>query len=178
MWHIHASSDVTHQMIQDSSDVTHQKIHRNDSVYLESQDRDILRCHRTRRDTSSDVSQDMWTCVTEHVWLNMCDWTCVTEHVWLNMCDWTCVTEHVWLNMCDTSDVTGLMSHVFSRSRRRSNLKYLDLQITTEILLDLLSAGDSVYSRENLLEILGTPVITCLICTGTPVKTCWKFWQS
>jgi len=25
--------------------------------------------------------------------------------------------------------------------------------------LDLLSAGDSVYSRENLLEILGTPVI-------------------
>jgi len=28
---------------------------------------------------------------------------------------------------------------------------------------DLLSAGDSVYSRENLLENFGTPVNTCLI---------------
>jgi len=28
-------------------------------------------------------------------------------------------------------------------------------------LIDLLSAGDSVYSRENVLEILGTPVKTC-----------------
>ena len=45
-------------------------------------------------------------------------------------------------------------------------------------LIDLLSAGDSVYSRENLFEILDTPVKTCLICMGTPVKTCWKFWQS
>jgi len=42
----------------------------------------------------------------------------------------------------------------------------------------LLSDGDSVYSRENLLEIVGTPEKTCLICTGTPEKTCWKFWQS
>ena len=63
------------------------------------------------------------------------------------------------------------------RSRRRSYLKYLDLQITTEIMLDLLSAGDSVYSRENSLEILGTPVTSWLICTGTPVKTCWKFFR-
>jgi len=38
--------------------------------------------------------------------------------------------------------------------------------------------GDSVNSRENLFEILETPEKTCLICTGTPVKTCWKFWQS
>ena len=59
-------------------------------------------------------------------------------------------------------------------SRSRSYLKYLDLQITTELLIDLLSAGDSAYSCENLFEILGTPVITLLIFTGTPVKTCWK----
>jgi len=44
--------------------------------------------------------------------------------------------------------------------------------------VDLLSDGDSVYSRENLFEILGTPVKMCLICMGTPVKTCRKFWQS
>ena len=60
-------------------------------------------------------------------------------------------------------------------SRRRSDLEYLDLQITTKILIDLLSARDSVYSREILLEILGTPMITFLVRTGTPVKTCWKF---
>jgi len=47
----------------------------------------------------------------------------------------------------------------------------------TVFLLDLLSAGDSVYSRENLLENLGTPVKTCLICTGNAVKTGLKFWQ-
>jgi len=38
--------------------------------------------------------------------------------------------------------------------------------------LDFLGNGDSVYARENLHENLGTPVETCLICTGTPVKTC------
>jgi len=42
----------------------------------------------------------------------------------------------------------------------------------------LLSDGDSVYSRKPLFEILETPEKTCLICTGTPVKTCWNFWQS
>ena len=44
-------------------------------------------------------------------------------------------------------------------------------------LLDLLSAGDSVYSRENLFENLGTPLKTCLICTETPVKIRLEFWQ-
>jgi len=31
--------------------------------------------------------------------------------------------------------------------------------------------GHSVYSTENLFEILGAPEQTCLICTGTPMKT-------
>ena len=38
----------------------------------------------------------------------------------------------------------------------------------TVYLLDLLSAGDSVYSLENLFEMVGTPVKTCLICMGIP----------
>ena len=42
-------------------------------------------------------------------------------------------------------------------------------------LRDLVSDKDPVYSRENLFENLGTPEKMCLICTGTPVKTCWKF---
>jgi len=57
-------------------------------------------------------------------------------------------------------------------------LKIFGYQDLTIFSLDLLSDGDSVYTRENLYENLGTPVKTCLICTGTPVKTCWKFWQS
>ena len=41
-------------------------------------------------------------------------------------------------------------------------------------LIDLLSDGDSVYSRENSFEVVGIPVKTCLICMGTPGKTCWE----
>jgi len=43
---------------------------------------------------------------------------------------------------------------------------------------DLLSDRDSVFSGENSFEIWGLPVRTCLVCTGTPVETCRKFWQS
>jgi len=43
---------------------------------------------------------------------------------------------------------------------------------------DPLSDGNSDYSRETLFKILETPEKTCLICMGTPVKTCWNFWQS
>jgi len=32
------------------------------------------------------------------------------------------------------------------------------------------SDGDFVYSTENSFGIWGTPVKTCLICIGTPVK--------
>ena len=62
-------------------------------------------------------------------------------------------------------------------SQRKPDLKYLDLQIRVVFLDTLLSEGDSVYSRENLFVILGTPEKTRLICMG-PVKTCWKLWQS
>jgi len=38
--------------------------------------------------------------------------------------------------------------------------------------VDLLRNGDSVYSRENMFEILGIPEKTCLICIVTSVKSC------
>ena len=44
--------------------------------------------------------------------------------------------------------------------------------------VNVLSDGDSVYSPENLFEIVATPATMCLICKRTPLKTCWKFWQS
>ena len=48
----------------------------------------------------------------------------------------------------------------------------------TMFLLDLLSDGDSIYTTEKSCEPLGIPVKKFLMCVGTPVKTCWKFWQS
>ena len=36
---------------------------------------------------------------------------------------------------------------------------------------DLLSGRDSVYSTEKAFNILETPVKTCLICMGTPIKS-------
>jgi len=45
-------------------------------------------------------------------------------------------------------------------------------------LATLLSDWDSIYSRKPLFDILETPLQTCLICTGTPVTTCWKIRQS
>jgi len=45
------------------------------------------------------------------------------------------------------------------------------------VFLDsLFSDGDSVYLNETPFEILGTPYKTCLIFTGTSMKTCWKLW--
>jgi len=47
------------------------------------------------------------------------------------------------------------------------------------VFLDpFLSDGDSVHSTETLFEILGTPENMYVICTGTPVKISWIFWQS
>jgi len=50
-------------------------------------------------------------------------------------------------------------------------LKIFGSQDLSIFLINFLSDGDSVYSRESSLEISGTPVKTCLICTGTPAKT-------
>jgi len=70
--------------------------------------------------------------------------------------------------------VTLCLTH----SRRRSDLKYLDLQVSPGFSDIFLSDGDSVYLRGNLFKNLGTPEETCLICKRTQVKTCCKFWQS
>jgi len=89
-----------------------------------------------------------------------------------------------------------VMTHVRMSHDTRTNeswhtYEWWDVPLTEEIRLqifgsqdlsdfpiDLLSDGDSVYSRENSFEISRTPVKMCLICTGTPVKkTCWTSCQ-
>ena len=58
-----------------------------------------------------------------------------------------------------------------------SDLRYVDLQIWTVFPSTILSDRYSVYSIENSFEVLGTPEKTCLVCTGTPVKTCCAIRQ-
>jgi len=60
------------------------------------------------------------------------------------------------------------------RSRRRSDLEYLDLQIgqfSCSILLKMTLTP--VFFRETQFEILGTLVKNCFNIMGTPVK----IWQ-
>jgi len=65
-----------------------------------------------------------------------------------------------------------------NRSRRRSDFKYLDFLIWRDSCEFKWVIGTPVYSRENLFEISGNPAKMCWKCTGTPVKTGSKFWQS
>ena len=59
----------------------------------------------------------------------------------------------------------ALCCSVGNHSRRRPDIKYLDLQICVVFLDTFSSDGDSVYSRQNLFEIVGTPEQTCLTRT-------------
>ena len=108
---------------------------------------------------------------------------------------WLCQRTHSLLWLSATRPCSTLPEKAFSPCRTHFLLSFSDIAnnsaLTEEIRLtivgspdlpdfpvDLFSDGDFVYSSKNLFEILGTPVKTCLICTGTAEKTCWKFWQT
>ena len=57
-------------------------------------------------------------------------------------------------------------------------LKMFGFTDVPDCRVDLLSDGDSVYSRETLFEKFGDSRENMFICTGTLVRTCWKFRQS
>jgi len=98
---------------------------------------------------------------------------------------------HTWILHVRMSHVTRA-SHSFICVWSTCNMSHITrAPLTEETILRIfgspdlpvclrvfLSAGDSVYSREYLFEILGTPMKMCLICMGTPVKTRCKFRQS
>ena len=58
-------------------------------------------------------------------------------------------------------------------SRRRSDLTYLDFQIGRFSRQLCWVTGTSIYSHENLFEIVGTPVKTCLKVKGIPWQLVW-----
>jgi len=67
--------------------------------------------------------------------------------------------------------------HTYMPLTEEIRLKIFGSPDLSVFLIDLLTGGDSIYSRENSFEMFGTPVKMCLICTGTSVKSCWMFWQ-
>jgi len=66
----------------------------------------------------------------------------------------------------------------WSRLTEEIRLKMFGFTDVPDCRVDLLSDGDSVYSRETLFEKFGDSRENMFICTGTLVRTCWKFWQS
>ena len=108
-------------------------------------------------------------------------YTCMLKYVYLST--YYEYTSHVYVYRCTfvhTYIDTGLCIWVKIST-------YVQYSLTEEIRLDIFGSPfpdgsferwDSVYSSDNSLQILRTPVKTCLKYTGTPVQTCWKFWQS
>jgi len=76
------------------------------------------------------------------------------------------------------------MSHVRMRSANEKTLhlgathggdQFCQIFGSRDLLgfpIDLSSHGDSVYSTDKSFGFLGSPMKTCLMCMGTPVKTC------
>jgi len=134
-------------------------------------------------------------CVMSHVSRVMSHESCVMSHVaghskYMSHCE-RCVScqmshvsdsEHSW-HICHCARcVSRQMRHVSKHSWHTTHGWDQDEYVWIFSLADylvsldsLLSDGDSVYSHETLLEILGTPEKMCLVCTGIPVKICWKF---
>jgi len=127
-------------------------------------------------------------CLHSYVWLYIyvCTYECrhiyIHIYVVIHMSGDTYIYSHIniyiyvhlrpWVNR---NRFAAPISHFWLSSlsplREEFRLQIFGSPDPSVFFIDLLSAGDSVYSRENLLEILGTPVNTCLICTGMP----WKF---
>jgi len=142
--------------------------------------------HVTRMNESCHT--DEW--VMSHMWMSCHKYEWVMSHIWMShvtrmneSCqthEW--VMSHIWMShvahmneSCHTSKPNLSNWYITcNRSRKRSDLKYLGLQIGQFSCL-LGVTGTPVYSRENFLEFLGNPVKTCLNVTGTQWKFVWNF---
>jgi len=134
--------------------------------------------------TYSYASRDSFMCVTNarhdsFIWYMssymslVCDMTHI--YIYMNIYHTPCDKCATWLiHMSDMTHSRGC-HNLLTEEIRLNIFGSADLP---NFRVDLLSDGDSVYSREILLKNLGIPVETFLIYTGTPVKTSWKCWQS
>jgi len=143
----------------------------------------------------------LYTCVTTH----MCDYIHVTTYMCRSIHAWqhlsvvhTCATRgmrrciQVWLYTCVTAHMcrsiyawqhtcvaTCICDNIHHTTLTHGGDQNSNIQISrsNDFLARSFEWQGLCYSREILYENMGTPAKTCLICTGTPVKTCRKFWQ-
>jgi len=106
---------------------------------------------------------------------------------YVNLFICVCVCLYVCVFVCVS--VPRVFAHLFwfisvffvdiPHLRRRLDLKIFGSPDMPVFPATLLSDRDSVYSRErNPVSKFGDSRENCLICTGTCVKICWKFWHS
>jgi len=61
--------------------------------------------------------------------------------------------------------------HTYMPLTEEIRLKIFGSPDLSVFLIDLLTGGDSIYSRENSFEMFGTPVKMRLMCTGNSEKS-------
>jgi len=82
---------------------------------------------------------------------------------------WRMSITHAWDDSCMR------LTHMTHRSRKKSDLKYLDLQITQFFRLFFWVTETPIDSRENLLKSWGLPWKLVSSFRGLPWKLVWNF---
>ena len=118
-----------------------------------------------------------------YTYLYICTYTNIYMYIYRYTYIYVCIYIYTHIYICIYLYIyayihISIYMHLYLSRRRSDRLKISVFPDLSNFRMDLLSNGDSVYSRENSFEISRTPVKTCLTCTGTPAKTCWKFGQS
>jgi len=98
-------------------------------------------------------------CLDVHIFVHIHSSKCVCIYVY---CLYTYRSNHLLILVC---------LDVYTAHGGDQTHKIFGSPDLSVFRIDLLSDGDSVYSRVNSFEISGTPVKTYLICTGIPVRT-------
>jgi len=107
-------------------------------------------------------------CVCVCVCVSCSSWH-MSRCVCVSCSSWHESSTHVYVCVsCSSRHESG----TYARSRRRSDLKCLDLQI---IRFYRIIRGLPFSSVKICLKFRGLPWQTCLKVTGTPAKICWNF---
>jgi len=119
------------------------------------------------------IHTHIYTCIYIYTHTHICAYICV------HICTYTGLLSS-WIGGAQGSIakiLAGKCAYIYMCVIEEISLKIFASPDCTVSPQNILSDRDSVCLREILFEIFGTPDKTFLICTGTPVKTCWKFWQ-
>ena len=112
----------------------------------------------------------MWICHVTYEWVTSHAYVTRPIHIWMSHVMYKWVMSHT-SHSFDMSHSCHAHLYMHTPLTEKIRLKIFRSRDLTILSLDLLSDGDSVYTGWILCENLGTPVKTCWISKGTPVKT-------